>query len=95
MPTICGEKVDVQVEDLGYKLRLRIGTRRHWGMYVGIAIMLAVMLPGTWFAASLLTGTSPVEALPVSGERLRRSHSPDRQDHVRACWRWSRSGWVA
>lgn len=70
MPTIRGEKVDVEVEDLGYKLRFRIGTRRHWGMYAGIAIVLAVMIPGTWFAISLLTGTGPVEALPVSGARM-------------------------
>jgi len=69
MRVIRGEKVNVQVEDLGNRLRLRIGTRRHWGMYVGIAVVLAVMGPGTWCALALLSGHGPIEALPVRGER--------------------------
>jgi len=70
MRLIRGEKVNVQVEDLGYSLRLRIRTRRHWGMYVGVAIVLAVMGPGTWLALSILAGGGPMEALPVRGGRL-------------------------
>lgn len=70
IPVIHGEKVDVQVEDLRYRLRLRIGTRRHWGMYVGVAIVLAVMVPGTWYALALLSGRMDPEAAPVQGDRL-------------------------
>lgn len=70
MPLIHGEKVDVAVEDLGYRLRIRVSTRRHWAMYAGIGIVLAVMGPGTWFAVAVLTQNGLQAGLPVQGPRL-------------------------
>lgn len=70
MWVIRGEKVDVHVEDLGYRLRFRIRTRRGWAMYVAVTVVALIAIPATWVAVSLLTGGGSVEGLPVSGERI-------------------------